>query len=522
MYQRHLSRIIWWIIIIYVSISNLSYKFWNDKDRIIVNDVISYYQYLPAAIIYKDISLAFWQRDPQFFNDKIWAEKMESGRYVGRMTMGLAIMYSPFFLPAHVVAAPLGYPADGYSAPYRFALIAACVFYLAIGLYFLRKILRRFFDDTVVSITLLAVALGTNLYFYAVNEPGMSHAFNFCLFAIFLFLLIRFLGNPNYASAALLGLTGGMIVLVRPSNGIILVLIPLWEVGTWKGFIQRIRFLVRSYPKVILMAACFIIILIPQLLYWKYTTGHYLFYSYGDEGFFFNHPRFINGLFSYRKGWLVYTPIMIFALAGLVVALFTKRAMFYSILVFTILNLYIIFSWWSWWYGGSFGQRSMIDSYAILALPFAAFTEWALSKRRIVRPVFIIICSFLIFLNLFQTRQYYFGSIHWDSMSKAAYWDSFLRLKPSGRFQGMLQHPDYEKAKLGIDVAYNIPVPLPVPDKKDTVSREEYIRIMEDEIRNNPGWYEEIRQKAEKWNQPVDTVIHNDAVWLWEQKEKEH
>ena len=391
--------------------------------------------------------------------------------------------------------------------------------YLAIGLYCLRKILRNYFKDTVVSITLVAVALGTNLYFYSVNEPGMSHAFNFCLFAVFLFLLIRFLGNPNYLSAALLGLSGGMIVLVRPSNGIILVLILLWEIGTWKGFVQRIRFLVSSYPKFILMAVCFLIMLIPQILYWKYTTGHYLFYSYNDEGFFFNDPQFINGLFSYRKGWLVYTPVMIFALAGLVVTIFTRRSMFYSILVFTLLNLYIVFSWWCWWYGGSFGQRSMIDSYAILALPFAAFTEWISGKKWYLRSAFLIICAFFIFLNLFQTRQYYIGSIHWDSMSKGAYWDSFLRLKPSVRFQGLLQHPDYEQAKLGINAVSTIPDPIPLPDKRDKMNREEFIMSVEDEIRNNPGWYEEIRQKAAKWGQPVDSVLHNDAIFMWEQKQ---
>ena len=56
---------------------------------------------------------------------------------------------------------------------------------------------------------------------------------------------------------------------------------------------------------------------IPQLLYWKTVTGNYLFYSYADEGFFFLNPQILKGLFSYRNGWLIYSPVMFFALLGI-------------------------------------------------------------------------------------------------------------------------------------------------------------------------------------------------------------
>ena len=75
----------------------------------------------------------------------------------------------------------------------------------------------------------------------------------------------------------------------------------------------------------------------------------------------------------------------------------------------------------------------------------------------------------------------------------------------------------YEKANLSYDAVYhNLP-----PDKKDTTGREEYIRKVESQIRNDSSWYEAIRQKAKAWNKPIDTVIHNDAIWLWDKKQKE-
>jgi hypothetical protein len=36
-------------------------------------------------------------------------------------------------------------------------------------------------------------------------------------------------------------------------------------------------------------------------------------------------------------------------------------------------------------------------------------------------------------------------------MTKAAYWDSFGRIRPSADFNDLLQAPDYEAAKTGKD-----------------------------------------------------------------------
>ena len=80
--------------------TNCYYKFWRDNHRIIVQDVILYYQYLPAAFIHHDLSLSFTEKDPAFFQDKIWKINTSTGRAVSKMTMGLAVLYSPFFLTA--------------------------------------------------------------------------------------------------------------------------------------------------------------------------------------------------------------------------------------------------------------------------------------------------------------------------------------------------------------------------------------------------------------------------------------
>ncbi len=512
-HNRRISLLFCWIAIIVIIWSNFSYKFWNDKGRIIVHDVISYYQYLPAVFIYHDISLKFIEGKAAYFSDKVWAVRMENGRYLGRMTMGLAVMYAPFFLVSHAIATPLGYESDGYSPPYKFALVASAVFYLGLGLFFLRKVLKKYFPDMVVALTLLLIALATNVYFYSIIEPAMSHVYSFCLFAAFLYFLQKWLERKSLKDTLLLGFIIGMIALVRPNNIIILILIPLWEVASWKAMKERSDFLMSSWKKVLVMAAMTFLVILPQLIYWKYVTGHFLYYTYNDEGFFFNNPQFLHGLFSYRKGWLIYTPVMIFSILGFITLYLKFRRLFFPVLIFTLINLYIVFSWWNWWYGGSFGQRSLIESYALLSIPLASLNAWIIKRKWMTQAVFFLIAGFFIFLNIYQTHQYYIGSINWAGMTKEAYWDSFLRQKPSERFKSLLRFPDVGKAKQGIYADLSTE-----PEKIviDTSGRAEYIRNMENFIRQDEKWYEEIRVKAQRWGKPVDTVLRNDAIWLWE------
>jgi len=418
-------------------------------DRIIAHDVVLYYQYLPATIIYNDIQMRFLDEDPGNKSIKMWGELLPSGNRVGKMTVGMSIMYSPFFFAAHWLAQPLGYEANGYTPPYRLALILSSLVFAIAGLYLLSLLLRKYFDPVITAITLTLLALGTNLYFYTTLEPTMTHAYSFFLYAAFIFLLDKWLLKTSWKNSIILGIISGLIVIIRPVNGIILLLFLLWNVGSWRMFTDRIRFLIKNIHLLVLVIILFLITIFPQLLYWKTVTGHWLFYGYGEEGFFFLQPKYFDGLFSYRKGWLVYTPIMVFSLLGFIVLYYRNRKLFFPIVIFTLINTYIIFSWWCWWYGGSFGQRSMIESYVLLAFPLAYLVNWIRDTSRPVFFVFLIIGGLFTAYNIFQSRQYYFGSIHWDSMSKKAYWETFMKWKPTEEFFDYLDHPDYGAAMEG-------------------------------------------------------------------------
>ncbi|MCD6200762.1 MAG: hypothetical protein J7K46_03035 [Bacteroidales bacterium] len=413
-------------------------------DNIIVHDALVYYAPLPAVFIYHDLSFSFIQDLPERLRGKISTMISPDGKRTLKMPVGVSLLILPFFLLAHIIALLTGMPADGYGPVYQFFVLIAGIFYLTFALGILRKILCRWFNDPVTAITLLLIGLATNLFYYVSVEPGMSHVYSFFLFSGFLRYTIRWYESPGYGNAILLALFGGLILIVRPSNAVVF-LVPVlyglvsarsaWFVFLWK---KRDRFLV-MLP--VLFAVVFI-----QLLYWKYSTGKWIFYSYGEERFFFNHPHVLKGLFSFRKGWLVYTPVMIFALTGFIFLYKKSTTLFWAISIYILINLYVVFSWWCWWYGGSFGARPLIETYALLALPLAACIEKILQARLWLHISGLMILGFFIYLNLFQIRQYRISMLHWDSTSKALYRKIFLSNKWPENYKQLLKHPDYQNS----------------------------------------------------------------------------
>ncbi len=481
--------------------SDFNVKIWKNPTRVIQWDVIDYYGYLPAVFIYHDISLKF----KDHYNGKkhfvFWAKKTATGSYVFKMTMGLSVMYAPFFFVANEVAGPLGYNTGGYSVPYRFALVMAALFYLAIGLVFLARVLRFYFSETVTALTLLAIGLGTNLFWYSTFEPGMSHVYTFALVSVFIYLTILWLRRSTLLRAVLLGLVVGLLTLIRPVNILIVLFFLFYDVKSGQDFKNRYLLYRHKFPHLILMMVFGFLMLLPQLLYWKTVTGQWLYYSYGKEGFFFLHPQIINVLFSFRKGWFVYTPVMTFAVAGIYFLFKKYKQLFIAVLILLIFYLYVVSSWWSWWYGGSLGQRELIDIYPVMAFPLAATMSWIISRKAGLAYPAALLLMFSVLLGAFYNVQYYYGSIHWDSMTRQAYFDSFGRVHPSPRFYKLIKVPDYKDALLGL------------PEISVKKSEKESIEAVIQRIKKDEKWYQMVKEKAKNRNIPLDSMLILDAKY---------
>ena len=96
-------------------------------------------------------------------------------------------------------------------------------------------------------------------------------------------------------------------------------------------------------------------------------------------------------------------------------------------------------------------RRSQPDLIT-MAVAAAALLSQALAARiRWIKTMILSIFFLLMSLGIFNNFQYYHGAIHWDSMTKEAYLDSFGRVRPSAGFYELLEAPDYDKAKEGAD-----------------------------------------------------------------------
>ena len=444
-----------WIILLLILISsytifNLSH--WKKENRIIAGDVVSYYGYLPATFIYDDVTL---QNPNQLYTNnehKFWYHKTPEGGKVFKTSMGMAILYSPFFFLSHAYSLLVDDVSSGFSPPYKCGIAMSSIFYLILGLIFMRKVLKEFYNAKTVALTLLFIGLGTNLYYYTVIAVGMPHLYLLAILSVFIYLINKWYKTPTLMLSVFLGLLSGLIILVRPTMLIISLFALFYKTSSLTTIKDRLIFYKNNLLKIIVIIFCAFLIWIPQLLYWKMTSGNYLFYSYTEEGFFFTDPQIFNVLFSFRKGWLLYTPMMLFALIGIFMMILKKEKNAVSVTMTVIIYCYIASCWWDWWFGGSFGYRTMIEMFPLLAFGLAFFIQYLFKISKKLKMTGLIIMFVLMALNLFQTRQAHEGLIHHDSMTKEAYFKIFFKLQNQisrKEVAPYLKTPDYDAAKEG-------------------------------------------------------------------------
>ena len=182
------------------------------------------------------------------------------------------------------------------------------------------------------------------------------------------------------------------------------------------------QFFQQHWSKLLVAAIVTLAIGSIQLIYWKYATGDFIVYSYEEQGFSWLRPHLKDGFFSTRAGWLTYTPMMTFALIGFYFLYCKSKALFWGTFVFSMLFIYITFAWGIWWYGGSLGQRAMVQSYPVLAIPLAAFLEW-IWQQKVWKYAFLGVAGLFIYYNFWLIHQAHLGGLlRPGEMTKPYFW----------------------------------------------------------------------------------------------------
>jgi hypothetical protein len=431
------------------------YHDWADKeclDRSLVrSDGAGYYAYLPQHFIYHDPTFLFIDSILVHYPG---AKLDQFGNYIlpdpGRMNKffpGVAICQLPFFLSAHIFHSA-NYESDGYSYPYQKAIALGGICFLLLGIFLSYLVMMRLkIAPLAAALSLIGISLGTPLLFYTINEPLASHVYSFGIIALFVYLLLIWKDSRNSKWLPFIGLTLGLVVLLRPVNGIVVIvyfaLFPTLR-EAWKFLVNH---LFHSFSKVILVLACFASVVFLQFLNVYYQTGNLAFNLYSTETFEnWNKPPIWNVLFGYRKGLFIYAPLTLFAFLGLAFALKKYRIPSLMTFLFFLIFTYITSSWWCWWYGGSIGMRPMVDISLLYAIGVGIVLDRA---NWIIKLLTLPVLVFCIFYQFILSYQFENGILHYDQMNKERFDFIFLKTDPRLKWKYFIDTP----AKFGESIA---------------------------------------------------------------------
>jgi hypothetical protein len=159
-------------------------------------------------------------------------------------------------------------------------------------------------------------------------------------------------------------------------------------------------------------------------------------------------------------------------------------------------------------------MRAYIDCYGIIALPLAALIASLLESRYLyIRSFIVLLISVFTYYNFFELTQYQNGAIHYVSMTKEAYWETFLHKHPTERFWHLLVFPDYKSAEKGI-----YPDPVPEPLYCGKLTRVQGIAELEKQLLSSAQSHEVMMNKSINSGVPLDSIALHEATSLYEAK----
>ena len=327
----------------------------------------------------------------------------------------------PFFFFASILAFVSNTPVDGFSPLFQFMAACSGLFYATVGSGILWKVLERHFKQNTILIAMLGLVFGTNLFHYATYDSVFSHAYSFFLFSAFLYIVQRMYSEACWRYFICGGILAGLIIITRPTNGLWLLFGILYDVDSLQALSDRLSFWKSHAIKMTygaLPGACIISL---QLMYWTIITGHFVVFSYRGEYFNFAAPEIFNVLFSVRKGLFFWSPILLLVIPGLFYVRKGAREFFTPICLFLPLNIFVISSWHSWFYGGSFGHRAFIESLPLFAICFCSLYEGLSSFFWKRFMVILTLCC--VTLSTWLMLKYWTGVIPFDGTT----WNYFVK-----------------------------------------------------------------------------------------------
>lgn len=404
-------------------------------DGIIQSDGKGYYSYLPAIFTFHDLDFNYlWNPENHINGVQTWGYLYKiNGENIIKYPAGTAILISPFYLLGDFLSFIFNFERNGYSFFYQIMVSFAAISYTTIAFHYLQKLFLLFQSSAKFSLIVsLTILFGTNLLNYCIYEPAMSHCYSFFASTLCCYFTRKLFCENQVKHLFLISIFIGLVIIIRPINGIILCGLPILA-DNFNQLRLTVRNVLAGKKQLFLSIIVGLLVIFIQSALWYLQIGKWFVYTYLNESFIWTNPKIFKVLFSYKKGFFIYTPFMFLVFPAIVYQFIQRNWWkFFNPIIFFALTIYVISSWWCWYYGGSFGQRALIEFYPIFVIIILPFLIWI--ERKFNLKGLIIFCGIFVSLNLIQHYQYVKNIIHYANMDKEKYWEVFLKTSSNYRF----------------------------------------------------------------------------------------
>jgi hypothetical protein len=348
----------------------------------------------------------------------------ERGYQLDKYPIGVALSLSPAFLSANAIAARVWpnthdprFRPNGYSPVYQCAIyIMVLIWGLATMMLIDHVLADHFgFGPIAALAAILTFWLGSHYIWYYLREPIMSHAISTFWVTLSIVACLEIIrdaqaGRIHWMLPPLLTFALSMAVVCRPTN---LFIAPLLVLTAWMLLRERLLLsaLFRTpWPIGLAPVAA-------QLWLWHATSGNWIYYSYGQEGFNWSHPHLWSTLFSTRHGLFVWSPLLLAAPIGIAWHWRSLRSQHGTVISFLMCAgtlWYLNSAWHCWWFGWAFGARAFLELAVVYALGLACFYEQIGLARPAVRRRLIYVTIAAILYSYALMNLYLAGKIPAD------------------------------------------------------------------------------------------------------------
>jgi hypothetical protein len=355
------------------------------------SDPLGYYVYARSIIHDGDIDfsneLQFFKKGEKGVINGVGIFNEKTKRYTNQYTIGFPLLVLPFYGTFSTIASHW----YGQKFNWFFDQTIFCwgsILLGVLGIWLSCKFVSYYFSPPISLLATVIFWATSPLIFYFTFEPYLSHLASIFAVSAFLCLWKTESISMNMRSI-LMGLVAGIMAMVRQQE-VLIIIIPIVFTVVSRNFNLR-QIPIRS---VLLFCLSFLIAFSIQMIVWKILNGNFLVFSYSEGQYFnFNNPQVFKVLFSSNHGLLIWHPIFLIGLLGLIFSRTLSPPTKIALAIAFLCQLYVTSSWWMWWMGHSFGNRAFLGLTPIFILGLAAFLQKSSKyvKPRTLIAIFILL-----------------------------------------------------------------------------------------------------------------------------------